>query len=323
MPENTEKRRSLRWMIVVSASIAVIAISVLLIRPYFWTRAQYYDPQLTAAPMVPVMSMAEYDSVVGIHARPYVLRYNYKTSNGVENQLLIFGISDHTTDPENVDIKQIASLYDENRPDICLLESRLGIWFAGYNGIVKQFAESGALAWHARKTGVSYYTLELPLDEEMRRVAAEHNHDHTVLFYVLRPYFGQRRGGPIDDPDSAIAESLSKRTKIKGIDSSIETVADIDRVWKQDFADQKDWRDCDDEFGWPGALNDVGASANSVRNQHWLNVLYDLMAGESSADPQSIFAVVGCSHAVRLQPALDSLFQPDPANPNVTTPPLK
>lgn len=323
MSEKTGKRRSLRWMILVSSLIAVVAISVLLIRPYFWTRAEFYEPDVTAAPTVPVMSMADYDSVVDTHARPYVLRYTFKTKNETENQLLVFGISNHTTDTENADIKQIASLYDEVRPSVCLLESRLGIWLAGYNGIVKQFAESGALAWHARKSGTAYYTLELPLDEEMRRVAAEHNHDHTVLFYVLRPYFGQRRGGPIDDPESAIAESLSKRTKIDGIDSSIKTVADIDRVWKQDFADQKDWRDCDDQFGWPGALNDVAASANSVRNQHWLNVFCDLMSDESSAEPQSIFAVVGCSHAVRLQPALDSLFQPHPSNPKVTTPPLK
>lgn len=315
--EKVKKRSCLRWLSIVSAScVLILLVTLAFVWPYFWIRAAYYETDTIAKPATPVMTMQEYDQIVSTHPRPYQLRYSGTRPNTADNQLLVFGISHHTTDPQHDDIKTLETLFEQFDPTICLIEGRLGIWIAGYDGLISQFAESGALAYLARRNSIDCYTLELPLEEEMRRVADDHNHDHVVLFYVLRPYFGQRRGGPIDDPENAISESLRKRTGIDGINSSIGSVEDIDRVWKEDFADLPDWRDCDDANGWPGKLNDVGSSANSVRNQHWLNILEDLInrPTENQQFPRRVMMVVGCSHAVRLQPALDSMFTPDSKN---------
>lgn len=278
--------------------------------PWFWTHAKFLAPAESVEPSVAVMTMQEYDAVVSVHPRPYVLRYR----QGV-NELLLFGISHHTNDPANPDIERIKQLYSRFQPTVCLIEGRLGIWFSGYEGLVKQFGESGCVSWLARQDGVDTFSLELPLEDEMRGVAKLHDHDHVVLFYVLRPYFGARRSGPIDSPESFIAESLHKRTGIAGIESDISDVEDIDRIWKRDFADLPDWRTCDDRNGWPGCLQKVGASANDVRNDHWINIINERLASTSDPAPVRIFTVVGVSHAVRLQPALDSMFVADLANP--------
>lgn len=307
-----QKKKGGRWRIVLLGFAAVVCVAFLLTRGYFWSYASPYSPNSTYTPPVPVMSMSEYRSVIGSHPRPYILKY----TKG-ERELTLFGISNHTSDPNDPDIKKIDQLFHEIEPDVCLVEGRLGFWFAGYKGLVKQFGETGAVCWLARQSGAKTFTLELSLEDEVQGVLKSHPPEHTALFYVLRPYFGARRGGPIDNPENFIGESLRKRTKIKGIDQTIKTVADIDKVWKRDFSELPDWRDCDDRFGWPGALNDVAATANSVRNDHWVKVLDDLMnATQEDVDaPKKIFATVGCSHAVRLQPALDSMFDAAVDNP--------
>ncbi len=125
-----------------------------------------------------------------------------------------------------------------------------------------------------------------------------------ALFYVLRPYLGQRRFGPVDDPAGFLAEYVRKRGSHAALGGAIRSVADVDRLWARDFAGGPDWRECDDRAGWPGYLSDVGACANDVRNAHWLGVIADLAArGERT------LMVCGSSHAVRLEAALRAIMR--------------
>lgn len=303
----SSKRRWLFRFSVVMVLFCIVAYFVL--RPHFWTRANMLSPAKTILPSAPVMTMDEYSNVVSVHPRPYEIRY----SNG-DNQLLIFGVSHHVNDPQNDEIRLIESRFKQFHPTISMIEGRMGLWIAGRDGVIEQFGESGAVAWQARQAGIDTFTLEMPLEEEMRQVAVRHQADHVVIFYVLRPYFGARRNGPISDPAAFIAESLRKRTGIDGVESEVTSIEDVDQVWKRDFADLPDWRDCDDRSGWPGPLQAIGASANDVRNQHWINIFAEQLNSTDQKLPRKVFAVIGCSHAVRLQPALDSLFQADPLN---------
>ena len=300
-------RRRIGWIFLIL--FAAVFIAALCIRPYFWTRAQAYSPKSAAQPAVPVMTMAEYGNFVSQHPRPYVLKYTKGS-----NQLILFGISHHVNDPENADIVELDRLIKAFEPTDCLIEGKLGIWIAGYEGIVKQFGESGAVAWHARQRGTPLHTLDLPLELEVERVVKQHAPEHVAMFYVLRPYFGARRHGPIEDPEAMIAEPLRKRTKFACLKGAVTSVEDIDRIWKRDFTEYPDWRDCADNSGWPGVLNEVGATANLVRNEHWLDVFNEMMSESENA---RIFAVAGCSHAFRIQRALDSLFDADGANPSI------
>ena len=314
-PTQSTTDRSWRWRKLFVALLVVIGVTGFFIRPYVWTKLAPF-PSLDARQLaVPPMSMAEYMEVVGDHPRPYLLKY---TSG--KNELHLFGISHHTNDPQDADILQIKQLLEQQQPNVCLIEGRLGVWLAGYEGIIRKFGESGLVSWYARKNRVPAYSLELSLEEEVKKVVKSHQPEHVALFYVLRPYFGARRAGPMDDPEAFIAESLRKRTAIPGIDKTFKTVAEMDEIWKKDFADLPDWRDCDDRQGWPGTLAEVGDTANRVRNEHWLAIFDSLMTGSANTDqqPKKIFVVVGCSHAVRLQPSLDAMFKPNESNPKMS-----
>jgi len=251
----------------------------------------------TVAVPVPVMTMEQYGAVVSSHPRPYVLRYE-----PTPGALICYG-SEHFYDPASPALQAIAGEFGAFKPTVVLVESRLGVYWGGQDAAVCAFGESGLVDVLARRAGLRIFTLELPLEDEVAGVLKWFSPKQTALFYILRPYFGQRRNGPPDDPDGVVGDSLRKRTRIPGLENTFTSIADIDAYWKQELPDKSDWRDCDDRYGWPGFLNGVAAKANQVRNDHWLQVAADLVRGG-----ERVFMVCGSSHAVRLEPALKALL---------------
>jgi hypothetical protein len=296
----SERRARLKWWVLALLLLVGLTIG----SRWFWRHAPVYATEHRAAPAVPVMTMEEYGALGG-HRRPYVLEYTAPDAPGAPGALLLYGVVQHTSDPDAEDIARIQAEWGAFEPTVALIETRLGLWIAGFRGIVEQFGEGGAVAWLARRDGVPCHTLELPLADEVAGVLESFPPEQVALFYVLRPYLGARRGGPIDDPEGFIAEALRKRGGLPGLDGCVSTVEDVDRVWARDLADLPDWRDCEDSHGWPGVLHDVGSEANLVRNAHWLDVIDEL-----ARKGERVFAVVGGSHAVRLEPALGSLLAP-------------
>ncbi len=254
---------------------------------------------------VPVMSMDDYSSIVDAHRRPYVLDYAVADSDSKSaGALHCFGISNHVNDPTDPDINAIRGAFESFNPTVALIEGRTFVYFGGFDRTTKRFGESGAVYVLAKQAGIPIYSLELSLDDEVAGVLTRFTAEQTSLQYILRPYFGQRRHGPMDDPDTFVEHYIADRGTLPGLNGVIESVADIDAIWKRDFADSLDWRDCDDQNGWPGYLNDVAAYGNTVRNDHWLQVIADLVINKK----ERVFMTCGCSHAVRLEATLDSML---------------
>ena len=176
----------------------------------------------------------------------------------------------------------------------------MGLYVSTTAQAIRRFGEPAAVVALARRDDVPCHTLELDLAEEVRGVLdAGFDRQQVALFYVLRPYFGQRRFGRVADPESFVAEYHRKRTRLAGLEKTLANIGDIDAVWRRDFAGQPDWRDTTDAHGWPGYLGPIGARANLVRDEHMAQVILDLLTrGER------VFAVCGSSHAVKLEPAL-------------------
>jgi hypothetical protein len=279
---------------------STVAIAFGVAWPYRFTRAPYYEPRQTWAVSTPVMTMDEYGGVVSTHLRPYILHGQSRTGPGA---LVLFGISDHTNDPAHPDIQRLISEWNDFKPTVALTESRLGLYVGGFDGGVQMFGESGGVYALARSSGTPLYTLELPLEDEIAGVLEKFSPEQTALFYILRPYFGARASGPLGDPADFVEEYIKKRGDVAGLAGSIRTVEDIDRIWKRDFPNQPGWRDSDGRHGHPGYLSALAARANAVRNDHWMQVFLDLASAN-----ERVFAVCGCSHVVRLEPALRPFF---------------
>lgn len=259
--------------------------------------AAWHEPTVDVSGLPAVMSMEAYSQGPD-HARPYIVE---RTKGRAA--LLCLGLT-HTDDPNSADVALLRRRFAEFAPSVVLVESRLGYGLGGVGAAVRTFGESGAAYVLARDRGVRVLTLEMPLAREIEAVARRMRPEQVALFYVLRPYLGKRRFGPVSDPEGFVSEYVRKRGSHAALRGAIRSVADIDRLWERDFSAGPNWRECDDREGWPGYLNQVAACANEVRNLHWLGVVSEL-----AAQGERMLMVCGSSHAVRLEAALGGIFR--------------
>jgi hypothetical protein len=132
-----------------------------------------------------------------------------------------------------------------------------------------------------------------------------HPAEQVALFYILRPYFNNRRHGRPANPEEFVEEYRNKRTRIAGLENTLASIADIDAVWQRDFAERPDWRDTSDADGLPGYLHEVWKTSNATRDEHFARVIIHF-----ARSGERVFAVAGLSHAVKLEPALRAALAP-------------
>ncbi len=234
-----------------------------------------------------ILSMEQYGAV-GSHARPYVVE---------RPDLVLFG-AEHTKDPDDPQIARIESAWAQLDPTVALVEGRLGFLIPYVMNPVPTFGESGYVAKLARSDGAAIYSWELPKSELILELVKVYPPEQVALSQVLSPYFSNYRFGKPDDPEAFVAQFLN-RAHYPGLENTIGSIDDIDQIWQQDFADVADWRETSDQWGLPGYLGEIAASANMIRNQHLACVIDGLVA-----NGERVFVIAGSSHAVCLDPAL-------------------
>lgn len=243
---------------------------------------------------MPVMTPEEYDRVIASHARPYVVSVTPHDGAGA---LRVFGIV-HTFDPADAQLDKLRREWNEFRPTVALLEGRMGLFIGGEDAGIRQFGESAVVYTLAHRAGVRLYTLEVPMEKEIEEALRGATPEQASMYFILRPYFGKRNHGPVESPESVVAEYVRKRGRLAGLNGAIREVADIDRIWKRDYPGS-DWRDEMDKDGLPGYIGEVARQVNIARDEHWARALIHLVrSGER------VFASCGASHAVKLEPAL-------------------
>lgn len=258
----------------------------------FWRSPSYYTAGGNIDLHETILTAEQYTARAKDHPRPYLVV--------LRDTLLLFG-AEHTKAPRDPQIDSIRSLWSSFSPTVALVEGRQGFLFRWISDPVEVYGESGLVADLARESGIPYYTWEPMIEQEVAEILKFHQQKRTALFYILRPYFGQVKFGRPDDPDGVVAGTIGRRTKLAGLEGSISSVAEIDSIWNSDFQGQKDWRDTDDRFGWPGYLNEIAARSNAFRDEHFARVIIDLVRAG-----YRVFAVCGSSHAVKLENAVRS-----------------
>jgi hypothetical protein len=266
---------------------------------FAWRRVPTYLPEDQIELLQPVMNDAAYEAVISTHPRPYIVEITAVNGGAV----IIYG-AEHTKDPQDPQIRDIQTRWDNFQPTVALVESQLGILFPVLMDPVETFSEPGAVYALARRDDVVTYSWEPPLEVEMAALLAQpFSQEQIALYVVLTPYFSNRRFGLPDDPEGMVREAVRKRSDWPGIEGVFADVAAVDAAWQTYFPDGPEWRDVSDEFGLPGFLADI--DGNLARDEHFIRVVLDLVGrGER------VFAVAGSSHAVKLDEALQTAINP-------------
>lgn len=276
------------------ALLGIIGVALLLFfTGVIWRSPGYYSVKTNREFKQPVMSMEEY-SRTGGHVRPYIFRMGND-----RGEVYVLGI-DHTKDPDDRQIDSIENAWNDFKPEVLLVEGRLGFLLGGLQDPVENYGEGGKAVSLAKRDDVKFYTWEPKKQQEVKMMLQRFPAKQVAAFYSLRPYLSNFRHGKPQDPDASLQSYIDSRTDYDGIRGEITSVTEIDSIWATDFPEEKDWRDSTDEYGWPkGYLADMAAYSNELRNIHMVNAILELV-GEG----KKVFITMGSSHAYRIEETL-------------------
>lgn len=276
-------------------------LSVILLLIYtgvIWRSPEHYSIAAVKDFKVPVMSMEEYSDRME-HRRPYT--FHVKSDKG---EAYILGI-DHIKDSRDPQIDTINRIWHDFKPDVVLVEGRLGFIFRGIQDPVKVHGEGGKVISLAKRDSVKYYTWEPQKQDEVNMMLKRFTPEKVALFYSLRPYLSNFRFGKPANPDKKLQTYINSRTDYNGIRGEITTVAQVDSIWAADFPQEKDWRDSTDEYGWPkGYLSEMAAYSNELRNIHMCSAILEL-----AEQGKKVLVSMGSSHAFRIEKTLKEEMQ--------------
>jgi len=265
-----------------------------------WYRVPHYEVLSTIELEAPIMTPDAYGAVIDTHPRPFVYEIEPSNPDGT-GAVLIYG-AEHTKNPDDSQIADIATLWKAFAPTTALVESDLGMMFPAFMDPVETFGEVGAANALARDAGIPTYTWEPPDDVLVASLKGQgFTAREVAMRMILAPYFSNLRHGRLEDPEAFVEEFRAERTRWAGLEDTFATVDEIDAEWRKRFPDGSDWRDVSDQYGLPGFLGEM--DANQARDEHFARVVIDL-----ARRGERVFAVCGLSHAVKLEPALRATF---------------
>lgn len=267
------------------AVLTIVVILILLIAwGYFniWRSPKFILEKNTCEKFEDVLTMEQYDQLAESHKRPFII---------TEKNVLIFG-SEHIKDPNNQQNEAIELAFKAFQPTVVLVEGRLGFLIPYLMNPVKHFGEMGKAAELAKKSGLPIYSWDAPIHEQLDALQGKFEPEQLALKEILNPYFSNLRFGKPDSPEKYVKQSLF-RAKWLGVQDKINSIEDVDRIWKRDFSTEKDWREISDQWGLPGYLSEIADYSNYIRNQHLVCAI-NLLRNQG----ERIFVICGASHAV-------------------------
>lgn len=265
-------------------SLFVIVILLAIVYLMAWKSPKYYIPQTAYQPTDSIVLFQQY---TGEHERPFIVK---------DKRALIFGAT-HTKDPNDPQLAQLEDLWTEFHPTIALVEGRLGFLLPQVMDPVKELGEGGLVKALAHRDGIKIMNWDLSKKALADSLQHYFTREQIALQQILNPYFGNLRFGKPASPENSIKEYLKRAANV-GLEDSIRTVADVDRLWKKYFPAGPDWRVTSDEHELPGYLGKLMAVSNDIRNRQLVASVKEL-----TQKGERVFVICGSSHAYCVAPA--------------------
>lgn len=280
--------------------VLVILLGLLLMAAdVIWRSPPYYSVANRQALTVPVMNMTDYWEIINSHRRPYIYKINSK-SGGVVH---IVGI-EHTKDPQHPQIDSLRTVWKAAKPDVLLVEGRLGFYFSWFMDPIEHYGESGLAVHLAKRAGVELYTWEPTRQDEVEMLLPKYTPQQLAMFYSFRPYFSKMRFGKPADPEAKLQEYLDDRTDYPHIRGVFSSWQELDSLWQEMHPDIE-WRNYSDGIGWPeGFLKDLANDSNLARDEHMIQIILELLE-----QGKTVLVTMGSSHAPRIEAALQTAIK--------------
>jgi hypothetical protein len=248
-----------------------------------------------------ILSFAQYGAIR--HATPYVV----DVARGGSRLLLFGGL--HSSDPAEPMFDQIETAFSTLSPAFALHEGTPPHIEPDREVAIRRHGEAGLVRHLAARAGIETASMDIPLVEEARRLRREIGPGAALVFLVVRQcasfnrktarmdfdgYFGAffariAPGLELAAIDWPLVESAHQRVLGRPLAARTITGLETDPM-RHDLLTQR-----------------IARRSNRLRDEHMLRRLIEALAGHAR-----VFATVGVTHAVMLEPALRAAAAPLP-----------
>jgi hypothetical protein len=250
--------------------------------------------------MPPSRYILTFDQYAAIrHATPYRVDV---TRSGT--RLLLLGVR-HSTDPADQVFDEIEAAFVDFAPTLALHEGTPPAVEPRRELAIRRHGESGLIRHLAARSGIETESMDIPLAEEARLLRQEIGAGDALVFLVVRQLASYNRKSAPPDFDAyfadffgLIAPALEMEIDWPRIDGehrrllghSLRPAAVTALQTDPMFDDLPTQR--------------ISRLSNRLRDEHMLRRMIDRMTAHSR-----VFATVGVSHAVMLEPALRATLE--------------
>lgn len=246
-----------------------------------------------------ILTFAEYAAIH--HATPYVVDVRRNDA-----RLVLFG-GWHSSDPTLPMFDQIATAFAELAPEFALHEGTPPHPEPDREIAIRRYGEAGLVTNLAGRAGIPTASMDIPLPEEARLLRRELSQADALVFLVVRQlasynrktlrmsfdgYFGEffdLIGPPLEL--AAIDWPLIEREHVRMVGHPL-VARDVTGHETNPMRDEL-------------PTQRIAQRSNRLRDEHMLRRLL-----EALAEHRRVFATVGVTHAVMLEPALRAAAAP-------------
>lgn len=190
-------------------------------------------------------------------------------SGAEEKDNLIILCSNNPAAPNDNDIKQLEEKWNKLKPEVVLIEGKEGFLIPGIMDPVEKFGISGKAHELALKNNVEIFSYSLPDDKIVQKLRSKYSSEQIALAVVLNSYIHGSDCAKSISRDNILRACIYNQRRLN-LDSKINSVQDIDRIWERDFPGAKNWRTAGQLSGYAGEIAD---ELEKIKHKHYLNLI--------------------------------------------------
>ena len=238
-----------------------------------------------------IMTWAEYHQPP---SWPYVLRFS---------TLLYYGAR-HTYEPADPQIAEIQTLWSAFHPDIALNEGGNPPFAPTIEESVTKYGEAGLLRFLARRDNIPVASLDPTRAEETAYLSKYFSRERVKMFFLVRGVAQQIQNHDPSKVDEELNRLLTLYNDTPGLSGSPHTAAEVQDLLHAFLPNAAGYASA--KLSWfdptknETFFSDMSRTANAYRDRYMVEMLRRHLR-----DGERVFAVVGGTHVVMQEPALD------------------
>lgn len=246
-----------------------------------------------------ILSFAEYAGRQ--HPTPYVV-----AAGGGGTRLVLFG-GRHTSDPAEPGLTQLEAAFAALGPALALHEGTPPALEPEREIAIRRHGEAGLVRLLAARAGIATASMDVPLPDEARRLRAALGAGDALVYLVVRQLASFNRKTARLDFDGYFADFFALIGPGLGLAIDWPLIArEHARLLGRPLAARAVTARETDPMRDELPTQRISRLSNRLRDEHMLTVLLDAVASH-----RRVFASVGVSHAVMLEPALRAALPAD------------